>query len=316
MKVRDKFSRDQLRWSDISWGEVDGDWPAISFARGTGAFSQLEKISDGDAVLSVCAGQGADRRYKRRITGISVPTYFTAPTVDLVEPELYERVTREHGRDRWPESIACAHVYRLHQPMPTIDDVLDQPRMVTVTRGRYLANLETEARLFDLIADLEIDELPLYRSQRYATLANQPRNAAHRRAGWSPDVPRDIQALLLDKVNGIFNSAAASGRVYEYEQPERKVPIEKTDLLLILIGLWTRQDGRCQYCQIPLETSGLAQVSVDRINNENREYGRHNVQLTCLECNRGKHTASHQEMLDLWEKRAAIWSVAEDEDDD
>jgi hypothetical protein len=39
MKVRDKFSRDQLRWSDISWGEVDGDWPAISFARGTGAFS-------------------------------------------------------------------------------------------------------------------------------------------------------------------------------------------------------------------------------------------------------------------------------------
>jgi hypothetical protein len=116
-------------------------------------------------------------------------------------------------------------------------------------------------------------------------------------------------------VKAIFNMVGASGRVYEYAQPARMVTIEKSDLLLILIGLWTRQDGRCAYCQIPLETSGLAQVSVDRIHNENREHGRHNVHVTCLECNRGKHTASHQEMLDLWEKRAAIWSVAEDEVD-
>jgi hypothetical protein len=84
--------------------------------------------------------------------------------------------------------------------------------------------------------------------------------------------------------------------------------MDQTPMLLMLLELWKSQDGRCGYCRINLETAGLAQVSIDRIDNDNREYGRHNVHLTCWECNRGKGTATHEEMIELWEKRKLVWS--------
>ena len=79
-------------------------------------------------------------------------------------------------------------------------------------------------------------------------------------------------------------------------------------MLLMLLDLWETQGGRCDYCRIVLETKGLAQISIDRIDNDNREYGKHNIHLTCWECNRGKGTATHQEMVELWDKRKAVWS--------
>ncbi len=72
--------------------------------------------------------------------------------------------------------------------------------------------------------------------------------------------------------------------------------------------MWEAQDGRCDYCRIFLETQGLTQLSIDRIDNDNREYGRHNGHLTCWECNRGKGSSPHEEMVALWEKRKLLWA--------
>ncbi len=83
--------------------------------------------------------------------------------------------------------------------------------------------------------------------------------------------------------------------------------ISEATLLLLMLELWEAQKGRCAYCSIPMETSGLAQVSVDRIHNTNREYGRHNIHLTCWECNRGKGGATHEEMVEIYEKRWSAW---------
>jgi hypothetical protein len=97
--IRDVFRSDQLRWSDVSWGPVDPGWPAISFATGTTAWSQLKKLDENDVVLSVCAGQHAEGRFKRRITGISVPHRFTALTRDIVHPDRL-REAEQYGPPR------------------------------------------------------------------------------------------------------------------------------------------------------------------------------------------------------------------------
>jgi hypothetical protein len=309
MRIKHILSREQLRWSDIGYGAVDSRWPAISFAHGTSAVSQIKKLQDGDVVLNVCAGQSAERRYKRKVTGISVPHYFTAKTADLVEPELFRESLQSYGGNRWPESIACKNLYQLHEPMPLIDKLMDNPRIITVTRGRYLADIAAVPNLWDRLADYEVEELSLYRSPQYIRLSAQPRHGAYRRAGWSPTVPPDIQDFLIRKVRSIFASVETGGVVYEYQRPERIVQIDETTLLLLVLNIWNIQGGRCIYCKIPLETSGLAQASIDRIDNENREYGRHNIQLTCWECNRGKHGATHEAMLELWEKRKRVWQT-------
>jgi 5-methylcytosine-specific restriction endonuclease McrA len=138
-------------------------------------------------------------------------------------------------------------------------------------------------------------------------LANQPRQASRRQARWTSPVPPRIEGILDQKVRALFASARSSG-VYEYVRPERRVPMDQTPMLLMLLELWESQDGRCGYCRINLETAGLAQVSIDRIDNDDREYGRHNVHLTCWECNGGKGAATHEEMIGLWEKRKLVWS--------
>jgi hypothetical protein len=84
--------------------------------------------------------------------------------------------------------------------------------------------------------------------------------------------------------------------------------MDPTPMLLMLLDLWETQGERCDYCRIVLESKGLAQISIDRIDNANREYGKHNVHLTCWECNRGKGSATHEEMVELWDKRKAVWS--------
>ena len=307
-KISDLFERQQLRWSDIGWGPVDPGWPAISFAAGTTAWSQLKKLDDGDVVLAVCAGALAEAEYKRRITGISVPHHFTAPTRDIVDPDLLRETEDKYGVDRWPDSIACRAVYRILDP-PSIDRIFPEPRLVTGTRGRYLADLSgVEGLLFDGLGDLDAEELTLYTSLRYIALASQPRQSDHRRAGWTSPVPKDIQGVLYEKVKSVFASEAASGGVYEYVRPDRKTTMDPTPMLLMLLDLWETQGGRCDYCRIVLETRGLAQISIDRIDNDNREYGKHNVHLTCWECNRGKGSATHEEMVELWYKRKAVWS--------
>lgn len=263
----------------------------ISFAKGTRAWSQLKKLDDNDVVLSVCAGQRAEEHFKRRITGILVPHHFTALTKDIVHPDTMRDVDEQYGPDRWPDSIACRAVYRILDP-PNIDRVFVEPRLVTGTRGRYLADLSGSAGLFDRLADLEVQELQLYRSPQYLALAIQPRQASRRQARWASTVPPSIQGILDQKVRALFASAELGGGVYEYVRPERQVPMDQTPMLLMLLDLWKVQDGRCDYCRINLETAGLAQVSIDRIDNDNREYGRHNVHLTCWECNRGKGTAT------------------------
>jgi hypothetical protein len=179
--IRDLFRPGQLRWSDVSWGPVDPLWPAISFATGTTAWSQLKKLDDNDVVLGVCAGQRAEERFKRRITGISVPHHFTALTKDIVHPDKLREVAEQYGPNRWPDSIACRAVYRILDP-PNIDRVFPEPRLVTGTRGRYLADLSGVDGLFDRLADLEIEELQLYRSPQYVALASQPRQASRRQA--------------------------------------------------------------------------------------------------------------------------------------
>lgn len=85
-KISDLFERQHLRWSDIGWGPVDPGWPAISFAAGTTAWSQLKKLEDGDVVLAVCAGAFAEEQHKRRITGISVPHHFPLPRATSLIP--------------------------------------------------------------------------------------------------------------------------------------------------------------------------------------------------------------------------------------
>jgi hypothetical protein len=307
-KISDLFERKQLRWSDIGWGPVDPGWPAISFAAGTTAWSQLKKLQDGDAVLAVCAGAFAEEQHKRRITGISVPHHFTAPTRDIVRPDLLSEAEAKYGVDRWPDSIACRAVYRMLDP-PWIDRVFSEPRLVTGTRGRYLADLSGVEGLFDRLGDLEVEELTLYKSPRYIALANQPRQSGHRQAGWTSTVPKDIQGILYEKVKSVFASEAAGGGVYEYVRLDRKTTMDPTPMLLMLLDLWETQGGRCDYCRIVLEVNGLAQISIDRIDNDNREYGKHNVHLTCWECNRGKGTATHEEMVELWDKRKAVWSL-------
>ena len=109
--IRDLFRPDQLRWSDVSWGPVDPGWPAISFATGTSAWSQLKKLDESDVVLGVCAGQHAEGRFKRRITGISVPHHFTALTRDIVRPDKLREADEKYGPDRWPDSIACRAIH-------------------------------------------------------------------------------------------------------------------------------------------------------------------------------------------------------------
>ena len=305
--IRDLFRPGQLRWSDVNWGPVDPLWPAISFSRGTTAWSQLKKLDDNDVVVSVCAGQRAEEHFKRRITGILVPHHFTALTKDIVHPDKLREADEQYGADRWPDSIACRAIYRILDP-PSIDRVIPEPRLVTGTQGRYLADLTGFDGLFDRLADLEVEELQVYRSPQYTVLASQPRQANRRQARWTSTVPPSVQGILDQQVRALFASAAASGGVYEYVRPDRRVPMEPTPMLLMLLELWEAQDGRCDYCRINLETAGLAQVSIDRIDNDNREYGRHNVHLTCWECNRGKGTATHEEMIELWEKRKLVWS--------
>ena len=224
-----------------------------------------------------------------------------------MHPDKLREVAEQYAPDRWPDSIACRAVYRILDP-PNIGRVFPEPRLVTGTRGRYLADLSGVDSLFDRLADLEIEELQLYRSPQYVALANQPRQASWRQARWTSTVRPSIQGILDQKVRALFASAGSSGGVYEYVRPERRVPMDQTPMLLMLLELWESQDGRCGYCRINLETAGLAQVSIDRIDNDNREYGRHNVHLTCWECNRGKGTATHEEMIELWEKRKLVWS--------
>ena len=247
------------------------------------------------------------QRHKRRITGISVPHHFTAPTRDIVHPDLLKEAEEKYGADRWPDSIACRAIYRIIDP-PSIDRLFSEPRLVTGTRGRYLADLSGVTNLFEQIGNFDIEELDLYQSPRYVALASQPRQAIRRQAGWASTVPPNIQGILYEKVRSLFAAEAASGAVYEYLRPDRKVTIDQTPLLLMLLELWEAQEGCCDYCRIVLETAGLAQVSIDRIDNNNREYGRHNIHLTCWECNRGKGTATHEEMVELWEKRKRAWS--------
>jgi hypothetical protein len=289
---------------------VDSDWPAISFSAGTTAWSQLKKLHDGDVVLGVCAGQLADERNRRRITGISIPHHFTASTRDIVHPDRLREAEKKYEADRWPDSIACRAIYRILDP-PSIDRVFSEPRLVTGTRGRYLADLSGVHNMFDQLGSLEVAELELYQSPRYVALASQPRQASRRQAGWASTVAPNIQGILYEKVRSLFAAEAASGGIYEYVRPDRKVTMDQTTLLLMLLELWEAQEGRCDYCRIVLETQGLAQISVDRINNDNREYGRHNVHLTCWECNRGKGTATHEEMVELWDKRKQVYWPAE-----
>jgi hypothetical protein len=306
-KINDLFERQHLRWSDIGWGPVDPGWPAISFAAGTTAWSQLKKLKDSDVVLAVCAGAFAEEQHKRRITGISVPHHFTAPTRDIVNPDLLRETEAKYGVDRWPDSIACRAVHRILDP-PSIDRIFPEPRLVTGTQGRYLADLSDVEGLFHRLRDLEVEGLVLYQSQRYVALASQPRQSSYRQAGWTSTVPRDIQGVLYEKVKSVFVSEAASGGVYEYVRPDRKTTMDPTPMLLMLLDLWETQGGRCDYCRLVLETEGLAQISIDRIDNDNREYGKHNVHLTCWECNRGKGSATHDQMVELWGKLKAVWS--------
>jgi hypothetical protein len=226
LKISDLFDRHGLRWSDIGWGPVDPDWPAISFAAGTTAWTQLKKLQDGDGVLAVCAGAFAEEQHKRRITGISVPHHFTAPTRDIVHPDLLRETEAKYGVGRWPDSIACRAVYRILDP-PSIERVFPETRLVTGTRGRYLADLSGVDGLFDRLCDLEIEELALYKSPRYLALESQPRQSGHRQAGWTSPVPKEIQGMLYEKVKSLFASAAASDGVYEYVRPERKTTMTR-----------------------------------------------------------------------------------------
>jgi hypothetical protein len=91
--------------------------------------------------------------------------------------------------------------------------------------------------LFDRLADLEIEELQLYRSPQYVALANQPRQASRRQARWTSTVPPSIQGILDQKVRALFASAGSSGGVYEYVRPERRVPMDQTPMLLMLLEL-------------------------------------------------------------------------------
>lgn len=312
MQLRDVVSRPQLRWGDVAWGPVNGKWPGIAFAHGTSAWSQLQKINidAGEVVLSVCVGERAEPALKRKVTGFSVPHHFTAPSRDLVEPDYFAEVIKQYGYDRWPDSIACRTVFRFMHP-PKIDELLGTPRLITGTRGRYLSDIQKGAPdLYDKLANLEIEELELYRSQKYLRLAEQPRQASYRQAGWTPNAPKEIQSALIKKVEAIFRSAENSGKVYEIMQPERRVEIDETSLIKLVCELWDEQAGKCSYCDIQMETKGLAQISIDRIDNTNREYGHQNIHLTCWECNRGKGTATHEEMLELWEKRRRVMQPA------
>lgn len=309
MKLRDVVSREQLKWSDIGFGPVEGRWPAVSMARGTSAWSQLQKIDieKGEVVLGVCVGDSAPPGLRGRITGFYLPDHFTAPLRNLVKPSYFLEILEEYGSDRWPDSVACRAAYRFIEP-PLVGDQVGVPRLITWTRGRYLAELPKVApELYDKLANLEIEPLELFRSPDYDRLAAQPRAATYRQAGRTPSVPKDLQRVLHEKVKRIFGSADQSGKIYEYQQPERRVTISETALFLIVLETWEAQGGRCAYCSIPMETGGLAQVTVDRIDNTNREYGRHNIHLTCWECNRGKGDATHDEMLEIYEKRRNAW---------
>jgi hypothetical protein len=151
-----------------------------------------------------------------------------------VHPDTLREVAEQYGPDRWPDSIACRAVYRILDP-PNIDRVFAEPRLVTGTRGRYLADLSGAADLFDRLADLEVEELRLYRSPQYIALANQPRQASRRQARWASTVPPSIQGILNQKVQALFASAGSSGGVYEHVRPERQVPMDQTPMLLMLL---------------------------------------------------------------------------------
>ncbi|CAO3379811.1 hypothetical protein [Azospirillum argentinense] len=305
MRLRDLVTQQQLRWSDVNWGKLDGDWPAISFSQGTSAWSQLRKIDvdAGEAVISVCAGRHASPETKRRITGFSLPDRFTAPTQDLVEPELFTRSVHLYGGDRWPNSIGVRKAYRFVEP-PSIDGLVEEPRLLTGTRGRYLADLHQVApNVYAKLANLEVEEVDLYRSPAYLQKSSQPVKGKHRQSGWTPDLPTDIQSVLLQKVQSIYNAERQSGGLRLCKIGERYVVIGPSEFEKLVFELWEEQRGRCGYCRVPMESDGLAQVSIDRIDNKIREYGRHNVHLTCWFCNRGKNNASHDDVVELMEKR-------------
>jgi hypothetical protein len=304
MKLRDVVRQDQLCWGDIAFGPVSGEWPAISFARGTNAVSQLRKLKPGGAIVSVCVGSHAPA-FRDRVTGVMTAHDFTALTAQLVEPSTYQRSAEEFGHDRWPSSIAIRQAWRFAKA-PFLSEITDIPREITMTRGRYLAPLD--GQIYSRLADLEVEEIELYRSSYYNLLVAQPTRAAHRQAGYVPSAPKDIQGVIEGKVKAVFAAARDQGRlVCRFEQADRRVSMSELDLSLVIWELWEAQNGRCAYCTVPLETQGLAQVSIDRIDNSNREYGQHNVQLTCWECNRGKGPATDEEMRTLWEKRRRAW---------
>jgi hypothetical protein len=142
-------------------GASRGSWPAISFARGTGAESQLKKLNPDAAILTVCVSKHAPAEFRGRITGIALVENSAAPTAQLVEPEAYERSAKRFGRDRWPTAIPIRRSWRFVDP-PLVREITDKHHEITGTRGRYLKPIDE--KIYDRLADLEVEEIRLYRS--------------------------------------------------------------------------------------------------------------------------------------------------------
>ena len=115
MKLRDVVGKNQLRWGHLVYGPILGNWSAISFAQGTYATSQLCKLKQDDALISVCVGDH-NPSFHRCVTEIVTTENFAALTGQLVKPSSYKRSIEKFGHDRWPTSIAIRQAWSFAEP--------------------------------------------------------------------------------------------------------------------------------------------------------------------------------------------------------
>lgn len=282
------LSPESKLYAKSEFGPAHSRWPALSFSSQKIASDFAKETRRGrDFVIYVGTSNPTDTpnpRHRQRIVSvIEAEPSAIVQTKQIVSPDAWAHAQATYP-GRWDVSLRIARAWdvdgfpRAHDVIPVTYAKFQSP----ATRGHPIpVDISDVARL----EPLNLTPVELSMTDRAKTVLALNTN--------DTDLRKEISRLINLIKHDIEQSLVKHDATY----PLRKSP-NISDLFIGLSQMWRLQDGHCALCgqPIPLATKNkLLQLSRDRIDSANKEYGVSNIQLTHLGCNLAKSSASMEE---------------------
>lgn len=275
-------------YAKSEFGPAHSGWPALSFSSQKIASNfAMETTRGKDFVIYVGTSNPKDTpnpSHRQRIVSvIDVEPSAIVQTKQIVSPDAWANA-RAMYPGRWDVSLRIARAWDVEN-FPYARDVMPvtyRRFQSPATRGHPIS-VDTSDLM--QLGQLNLIPVELSMTERANSILALDTN--------NKTLSKEISRL----VNLISKDIEQSLTTYGAIHPLRISP-NISDLFIGLSQMWAKQGGRCALCSqpVPINTKNkLLQLSRDRIDSGNKEYGISNIQLTHLGCNLAKSSASMAE---------------------